>query len=48
LGELQPPHSEITIEEEIEWDIGKSYIITLSTPWDILKSSLLVHLVSKM
>jgi hypothetical protein len=41
LGELQPPCSEVTNEEEIEWDIGKSYIITLSTPWDIFKSFLL-------
>jgi hypothetical protein len=41
LGELQPPCNEITNEEEIEWDIGKSYIITLSIPWDIFKSFLL-------
>jgi hypothetical protein len=36
LGELQPPCNEVTNEEEIKWDIGKSYIITLSTPWIFL------------
>jgi hypothetical protein len=41
LGDFQPPHSEVTNEEEIEWDISKSYIISLSIPWDILRSSLL-------
>jgi hypothetical protein len=41
LGQLQPPLSEVTNEKEIEWDISKSCIITLLTPWDILKSFLL-------
>ncbi len=42
LGKLHPLHSEtFTNEEEVEWDVGKPCIITLSTPWDILESSLL-------
>ncbi len=48
LGELQPPRNEVTIKKEIEWDIGKSCISTLTTPWDVFRSSLLIHLVSKM
>ncbi len=33
LGKLHPLHSEtFTNEEEVEWDVGKPCIITLSTP----------------
>jgi hypothetical protein len=29
------------MDEKMEWDVGKPYIISMRTPWDIFKSSLL-------
>jgi hypothetical protein len=41
LGELQPPCSEVTNEEEIKWDIGKVLHHHIVNSLDIFKSSLL-------
>jgi hypothetical protein len=40
LGKLHSSCHEGTNEEEIQWVIGKSCIIMLSIPWDILRSLL--------
>jgi hypothetical protein len=37
------------MDEKMEWDVGKPYIISMRTPWDILRSFfVVVYLMPKM